>query len=201
MMRNLITNLLVEIFRIPVLALWYASGWRVDGDLPDIDKYILIAVPHTTNWDYVQMIAMAFYFRRKPSTLVKTEVFDWFLIGGLVRWIGGIPITRGRSENAVQKAIEIVQSRQRVTLVITPEGTRRKTDHWKSGFYHVALGADIPIVLGYLDYKRKRGGGGLVMDVTGDIEADLARISAFYAKHGHGKYDENKGEIRFRESK
>ena len=197
-MRNLLICFFVEIFRVSVLALWYASGWRVKGDLPDLDKYILVAVPHTTNWDYIHMIAMAFYFRRKPSTLVKAEVFDWFLLGSFVRWIGGIPITRGRSENAVQTAIEIVKSRRRITLVITPEGTRRKTDHWKSGFYHIAQGANIPIVLGYLDYKNKRGGGGVVMHVSGDVDADLEKIRAYYANNGHGKYEENRGEIRFR---
>lgn len=197
-MAKYIAIFLTEIFRVPVLALWYAFGWRVDGEFPPIDKFILVAVPHTSNWDYVHMVAMSFYYRRKPSTLVKAEAFNWFLVGRLIRWAGGIPIARGQSKDGVTQVSEIVNQHKRIVLVITPEGTRRKVDHWKTGFYYIALETGLPCVLGYLDYQRKRSGGGILLQLTGDVEKDLADIREFYATTGHGKYPENTGEIRFR---
>lgn len=197
-MNRIIANVFAELLRIPILTIWYASGWRVDGELPDVDKMILVAVPHTSNWDYMHMIAMSFYYRRKPSTLVKAEAFNWFLIGHIIRWMGGIPIARGQSTDVVTQVSKIVNQRERIVLVITPEGTRRKVDHWKTGFNYIALETGLPCVLGYLDYQRKRSGGGLVFYPTGDVEKDLAVIRDFYATTGHAKYPDNVGEIRFR---
>lgn len=194
----MIAVFLARIISIPILLIWYLVGWRAEGDLPDLDKYILVAAPHTSNWDYMNMIALSAYFKRKPSTFVKDSAFKIPIIGRLIRWFGGIPIDRSKSQNFVQQAVEFVDKQDRVVLVITPEGTRGKRDYWRSGFYYIALEANIPYVLGYLDYKRKRGAGGLVLYPTGDVEADLAIIREFYATHGHGKYPENTTPVQFR---
>lgn len=197
-MKRIIANIIARVVSVPILLIWYLVGWRAEYDLPDLDKYVLVAVPHTSNWDYMNMIALSAYFKRKPSTFVKDSAFKLPVIGTLIRWIGGIPIDRSKSQNLVQQAVEFIANQERVVLVITPEGTRSKRDYWRSGFYYIALEAKIPYVLGYLDYKRKRGSGGPVIYPTGDIEADLRVIRDFYASHGHGKHPENTTPVQFR---
>lgn len=190
-MKRAFALIVARIISIPILLLWRLAGWGVDEDLPELDKYILVAAPHTSNWDYVMMIALSAYHKRKPYTFVKDSAFKLFLVGTLVRWFGGIPIDRSKSQNLVEQAVEFIDQKDRIVLVITPEGTRNKSAYWRSGFYHIALKAKVPYVLGYLDYKRKRGSGGLVIHPSGDVDADLQIIREFYATHGHGKYPEN----------
>jgi len=199
-MKRMLANGVARVLSVPVLMLWYAAGWRAEGRLPDIDKYVIIAAPHTSNWDYAQMVALAARFQRKPSTLIKDKVFEWPVLGTLVRWGGGIPIVRSESRNIVKQIADRITESERIVLAITPEGTRRKTEYWRSGFYYIAKEANVPIVLSFLDYRRKRAGGGEIIYPSGDIEADMDKIRAYYAAHGYGRHPENTGEIRIRPS-
>jgi 1-acyl-sn-glycerol-3-phosphate acyltransferase len=197
-MYPIIQRLLYTLIARPISVIWHLSGWRTTRDLPNVDKFILLGVPHTSNWDYVMMVSMAAYFRRRPRTIVKANAFRWPLLGRLIRLIGGIPVEREQSANFVDQAVDVVNSQERIVLVIAPEGTRRKTECWRSGFYYIAVKARIPILLGYLDYKNKLGGVGPLFYPTGDVDKDMAEIRAFYAEHGYGKYPDQASNVRLR---
>jgi 1-acyl-sn-glycerol-3-phosphate acyltransferase len=163
-------------------------GWRREGSLPDIPQYVIIVAPHTSNWDFPIGLAFAFALEIRGYWLGKDSLFRW-PFRGFFRWLGGIPIDRSRSSDVVAQMIQIFRERARLTMVVAPEGTRKKVTYWKSGFYHIARGANVPIVLAFLDYLRKAGGIGPVLNLTGDIEADMESIRAFYATV-KGKYPE-----------
>ena len=154
-------------------------GWCREGRLPNVTKYVMIAAPHTSNWDLPVMLILAFSFRTKISWMGKDTLFRW-PFGALFRWLGGIPIDRTSSHNVVSQSIKLFQEKEKLVLAVPPEGTRKKVRHWKTGFYYIAKGADVPIVLGFIDYQRKAGGFGPVVTPTGDIEADMEKIRAFY---------------------
>jgi 1-acyl-sn-glycerol-3-phosphate acyltransferase len=117
--------------------------------------------------------------------------------GFFFRAVGGLPIDRSASHNVVDQVVHEFNTRERMKLVIAPEGTRKQTDHWKSGFYHIARGAQVPVVLGFIDYKHKLCGVGPTLQLSGDVEADMRIIRAFYAPIT-GKHPEQTGEIRLR---
>ena len=154
-------------------------GWKKEGELPDIPKFVMIAAPHTTNWDLPVMLALGFLMRAKLFWMTKESVFRWPFRGFLV-WLGGIPIDRSKPNGVVGQCVDLFGERDRLILAVPPEGTRKKVRAWKSGFYHIAVGAGVPIALGYLDYKRRRGGVGGLYHPTGDYEKDLREIQAFY---------------------
>lgn len=101
--------------------------------------------------------------------------------GSLMKWFGGVPVDRSTSNNVVDQSIQMLKQHDNLVLTVPPSGTRSRVTHWKTGFYHIANGANVPIVLGFLDYRRRIGGLGPSIRTTGDIEADMAVISAFYA--------------------
>jgi 1-acyl-sn-glycerol-3-phosphate acyltransferase len=164
------------------------TGWRVIGPLPDLQKYVIIAAYHTSNWDFVIGLCAAFMLRVKAYWIGKDNLFkppfDRFF-----RWIGGIPINRSKSQNMVECIIQVFRENTNLLIALAPEGTRRKTHYWKSGFYHIALGASIPIVLAFIDYPTKSCGIGEVLYPTGDVEADMKKIRAFYSRFV-GKFPE-----------
>lgn len=161
-------------------------GWRVEGKVPDIKKYVIIAAPHTTNWDFPITLAMTFVLKMKIYWMGKAAIFRWpFGSAGL--WLGGIPIDRSQSLNVVEQSVRAFKEMDNLIMVIPPEGSRKKVSYWKTGFYHIAEGAKVPIVLGYLDYRRKVGGIGPTFYPTGRIEEDMQKIKAFYA-NVTGKY-------------
>lgn len=168
------------------LLVFRVSGWRRSGGKPDIAKYVLIAAPHTSNWDFILTLCLAFIYRLNPAIMMKASWFRWPL-GPLFRWLGALPIDRSRTNNVVAQSIEMFHRHDGMILVVPPSGTRKQVRHWKTGFYHIAAGAGVPIVLGYLDYRRKRGGFGPVVQPSGDIEADMAAIRIFYGNIW-GKY-------------
>jgi 1-acyl-sn-glycerol-3-phosphate acyltransferase len=155
-------------------------GWRLEGRLPDVDKLVVIAAPHTSNWDLPVLLSLAFALRVKASWLGKNTLFRRPL-GFLFRWMGGIPVYRSASNNMVAQSVEMFRNSEKLILTIPPEGTRGKVSHWKTGFYYIALGAEIPISMGFIDYKRKAVGIGPTIYPTGDIEADMEVIRNFYA--------------------
>ncbi len=164
-------------------------GWRVENDSPNTKKMVIIAAPHTSNWDLPYTLFTAFVLKTGVYWMGKEALFKK-PFRSLFMWLGGIPIDRSCSNNIVNQSIEQFTLRDRLALVLAPSGTRTKVNHWKTGFYHIAVGANVPIVLGFLDYKRKIGGFGPLIHPTGNLEADMERIRAFY-KNITGKNPEN----------
>jgi 1-acyl-sn-glycerol-3-phosphate acyltransferase len=184
-MRHVFANLLLKLF-----------GWRAEGSLAGVPRCVLVVAPHTSNWDFPVMLALAVALRIKATWMGKHTLFRPPL-GWLMRRLGGLSIDRSARHNVVEQAVQSFRERERLVLAILPEGTRKRTPYWKSGFYHIAVGAKVPIALGYADYRRKVGGIGPVFMPSGDIDADMAIIREFYSGMT-GKRPEQFGEIRLK---
>jgi 1-acyl-sn-glycerol-3-phosphate acyltransferase len=158
------------------------NGWRIDGQLPpEAQRSVLIAAPHTSNWDLPYTLMVAFALDLNVYWMGKQSIFKP-PFRGLMRWLGGIPVNREQSTNLVAASAAALQGAEGpLQLIVPPEGTRSKTRYWKTGFYYIALGAGVPIVMAYMDYANKRSGLGPVFEPTGNIDADMAAIKAFYA--------------------
>ena len=158
------------------------TGWRVEGALPpEAAKSVFIAAPHTSNWDLPNTLMAAFALRLNIHWMGKQSIFKP-PFRGLMMWLGGIPVNRDKSTNLVAASAQALREADGpLQLVVPPEGTRAKTRYWKTGFYYIAQEAQVPIVLAYMDYSRKVCGIGPLFQPTGDVEADMARIKAFYA--------------------
>jgi 1-acyl-sn-glycerol-3-phosphate acyltransferase len=157
-----------------------AFGWKVEGGVPDVRKAVVIAAPHTSNWDLPFTLAVTWKLGFPMSWLGKHTLFTG-VKGKFFRAVGGIAVDRSRRSDAVANAVDVIDAHQDLFLIVAPEGTRSKTTRWKTGFYHMAVSANVPIVLGFLDYKNKRGGLGTLFWPTGDIDADMKKIRAFYS--------------------
>lgn len=155
------------------------AGWKLEGLPPKEAKYVLIAVPHTSNWDFPLTLALAFLLRFDIYWMGKDSLFKGPL-GPVMRWFGGLPIDRSKANNVVQSTIDAFNHHDRLIVLIPPEGTRSKVAEWKKGFYHIAHGAGVPIGRGFLDYGRKVGGFGPTFYPTGDVDKDIADIQEFY---------------------
>ena len=163
-------------------------GWKADIQVPDFEKCIICAAPHTSNWDL--FIGKLFYgaVGRDAGFLMKKEWF-FFPLGYFFRWMGGIPVFRGKHTSMVDAIVETAKKSKTFHLAITPEGTRSANPDWKKGFYYIALGANIPIVLYGIDFEKKCITGGKVITPTGDFEKEMKEIKLFY-KDFKGKYPE-----------
>jgi 1-acyl-sn-glycerol-3-phosphate acyltransferase len=161
-------------------------GWRFEGELPQTKKFVLIAAPHTSNWDLPYMLASAYILGIDISWMGKHTLFEgpfgWFMRG-----LGGIPVDRRSPQGLVQQVVDRFHQSESLYLAVPPNGTRKKVEYWKSGFYHIARSAQVPILLSYLDWGQKRAGLGPLITPTGDIGADMEKIRAFYAPM-RGKY-------------
>jgi 1-acyl-sn-glycerol-3-phosphate acyltransferase len=153
--------------------------WRVVGQLPDIPKFVIIGAPHTSNWDFVMFLALAFILKGDLRYMGKKELFyppyGWFF-----RWCGGVPVDRSRPQGLVEQTVQAIQEADCFQMVITPEGTRSKVREWKRGFYHIAKQADIPVVTGYVDTRTKTCGIGPTFTLSDDMEADIQAMQAFF---------------------
>lgn len=178
--------------------LLWLSGWKMEGTVPDIPKFVMIAAPHTSSWDAFYMLVMIAIYRLKIRFMMKREMFRGPL-GAFFRAMGGIPIDRSKAYNMVDQCVQMFNDNERFVVVVPPEGTRGRARHWKTGFYYIALGANVPIVLGFLDYTRKVGGVGPLFHPTGDIEQDMTHIREFYSGI-RGKYPDLFGEIDVKKS-
>ncbi|MCP5180533.1 MAG: lysophospholipid acyltransferase family protein [Pseudomonadales bacterium] len=181
-------------------ALLHLCGWSLEGSKPHARRCVVVAAPHTSNWDFVWLILMAAAYDVSINWLGKHTLFAG-PAGPVMRWLGGIPVHRATANKLVEQIADAFASAARedesLMLVIPPEGTRRRVDYWKSGFYHVARLANVPIVLSVLDYGRRSGGfGDEFMPV--EIETDMTRIRAFYADSS-GKYPDRFGPVRLRD--
>jgi 1-acyl-sn-glycerol-3-phosphate acyltransferase len=174
-----IVNTLLRAFSVSFLKI---AGWKIEGRLPAAaSKSVLIAAPHTSNWDLPYTLMVAFALRLNIYWMGKAQIFRP-PFRGLMRWLGGIPVARETANNLVAaSAAAITAADGPVQLIVPPEGTRSKTREWKTGFYHIAVTAQVPIVLAYMDYERKISGLGEIFVPTGDVDADIAAIKAFYA--------------------
>ena len=180
-----------ETRRAVVLFFYRLAGWKVEGERPAAPKMVVIAAPHTTNWDLPLMLAVAYHFRIKLKWMGKDDLFKG-PFGWVMKALGGIPIDRSKANNVVSQMVEIYAQADDLAVAIPPEGTRSKTSYWKTGFYNIAHGASVPIALGFLDYKKKIGGIGCLMTTSGDYDSDLEKIKAFYAPIS-GKYTDRYG--------
>lgn len=173
------------------------GGWTIIGERPHAKKLVVVAAPHTSNWDFVWVLAFATHFQLRISWLGKHTLFrapfGWFM-----RWLGGVPVTRHRRGNLVDDLIETFGEYEALALAVPPEGTRGATDRWKSGFYHIARGADVPILLSFLCYENRTGGFGPEIVPTGDVRADMDRVRDFY-RDKVGKRADLFSHIRLRE--
>ncbi len=174
------------VMRRLALIVFRITGWKPAGTRPLLPKYVIIAAPHTSNWDFLYTLCLAFILEIKPFIMMKADWFRWPM-GPLLKWLGAIPVDRTRSTNVVVRSVEAFREHPRMVLVVPPSGTRKKVTYWKTGFYHIAVGANVPIVLGYLDYRRKVGGIGPIVHPTGNMEEDMKSIQAFYTAI-KGKY-------------
>ncbi len=154
-------------------------GWRVEGTLPDVAKAVIIVAPHTTNWDFVVGIAAKFALGLRASWLGKHTLFR-APFGALMRWLGGIPVDRSRPNDVVAQSVQQFAEMDRMVLGISPEGTRKAVTRWKTGFYHIARGAGVPIIPVAFDWSRHRLVIGPALSPGDDMDADLQALGRFF---------------------
>jgi len=171
-------------------------GWQIVGQLPQKHRFVLITVPHTSNWDFMYMRLVSTILGVHIRWMGKEELFKGPL-GPISRALGGIPVKRSKSTNMVAQMIQAFDERDELILAVPPAATRSKSEYWRSGFYHIAMGAGVPVTMGFLDYARKQAGFGPSIHLTGDIKADMDKIRAFYADI-QGKFPEHKSVIRLK---
>jgi len=169
-------------------------GWKLDGKLPELDKYVLIGAPHTSNWDSVFGFLGAGAIGLRFKWVAKQSVFPGPL-SPILKYFGGIPIDRSVRSSVISGIVEMFNNREKFVLGLMPEGTRSKTEFWKTGFYYIATGANLPIAFAFLDYGKKRVGiADIILHPTGNIECDMNVIRNFY-KDIKGKHPEKQGKI------
>ncbi|MGH7667886.1 MAG: lysophospholipid acyltransferase family protein [Gemmatimonadaceae bacterium] len=154
-------------------------GWRVEGTLPDISKAVLIVAPHTTNWDFVVGIATKFALGLRASWLGKHTLFR-SPFGEMMRWLGGIPVDRSRSHDAVAQSVQRFADAKRMVLAVTPEGTRKAVPRWKTGFYHIARAAGVPIIPVAFDWSHRALVIGAALSPGDDMTTDLQTLGRFF---------------------
>jgi 1-acyl-sn-glycerol-3-phosphate acyltransferase len=168
-------------FRKALVAIYKNHGWQAHGIIPEPRKFVLIAAPHTSNWDFLYFVGLTEELGMMPHFMAKKSLFKWpwknFLLD-----MGGVPVDRGSSKNYVQAMIDEFARRKEFMLTIAPEGTRGAVRAWKTGFYHIAMGAKVPIVVGMMDYATKTGGLGPAIWPTGNYKADMEKVALCYTK-------------------
>ena len=164
-----------------------AMSWKIDNHWSsDIDQCVMIAAPHTTNWDALYA-RLALKSMNIPVRITIKDSYMRFPFGPFIRALGGIGINRTPKQmgeerpSMVQVMTDLFKQYPKLVMMVTPEGTRARREHWKSGFYHIAIAANVPIALSYLDYKKKTAGVGKILYPSGNIEQDMREIMQFYA--------------------
>ena len=158
-----------------------AIGWRLVGGFPDLPKFVIIVAPHSSNWDFPVGVAAKMALRLKVTFLAKNSLFS-FPLGILMRALGGMPVDRSTSNDLVSGIVSEFARRDTLVLVVAPEGTRRKVERWKTGFYHIARGAAVPIVPVALDWGNRAVRIGQPFHTTGNTDADITELRAWYAE-------------------
>lgn len=154
-------------------------GWKLTGERELPRRFVFIAAPHTSNWDFPFMMATAWSLGLRIRWLGKHTLFQG-PFGGFFTWMGGIPVDRRSPQGLVGQVVDRFAAETDIILGIPPEGTRSKVDYWKSGFYHIAHAAKVPVGLGFLDFEKRTCGVGGFFTPTGDMRADMDIVRAFY---------------------
>ncbi|HWO11496.1 MAG TPA: lysophospholipid acyltransferase family protein [Polyangiaceae bacterium] len=170
-------------------------GWRLAGEPPAVGQCVIVFAPHTSNWDFPLLLLVRIAFGRQVKYLAKHTLLR-FPFGWFFRWTGAIPVERSESHQLVRQLCGAFERSAELWLALSPEGTRKKTDHWKSGFYHLALAARVPVLLAFVDASRRQCGLGPLLELSGDPERDQQAIAAFYADK-RGIVPGNTSEIRW----
>mgnify|MGYP003609630246 CR=1 FL=1 len=171
-------------------------GWRTVYQAPPGPKSVIVVYPHTSNWDFPVGMLFRFYYAMPIRWAGKHTMFRWPLRGFFLR-LGGVPINRSNPVGLIDQLADEFARSESLHLCIAPEGTRSYTDHWKSGFYRLAMKAGVPVGLGFIDFGRKEAGVERWITLSGDVDADLGVIRAYYAgKQGYAP--EKASDIRFR---
>lgn len=154
-------------------------GWRVVGQKPEEDKFVLIFAPHTSNWDFVLLMLVRSVMQIKPNFIGKHTIF-WPPLSWFLKAIGGAPVNRASPKDIVEQIVEQFDNNERYILGISPEGTRSKTNAWKTGFYRIAMSAGVPIQICYIDTATREVGLGPMFQPSGDIDKDFDWLREFY---------------------
>lgn len=171
--------------------------WRVVGDVPPVDKMVVIGAPHTSNWDFPIALLAASALRIDIRWLGKHTLFRW-PVRWLMQLLGGIPVDRNRAGGIVGDARRAFETEDHLVLAIAPEGTRSAQERWKSGFYRIARAAGVPVLLAALDGGRREVRIGPLIELTGEVDTDMDRIRTFY-EGARGVKESNESQIRLPE--
>ncbi|PKL38809.1 MAG: glycerol acyltransferase [Spirochaetae bacterium HGW-Spirochaetae-1] len=188
------TPVIRSIFKYISIVLLKITGWKLEGRFPKNQKCVVIVAPHTSNWDFFYGLLLVLSSGINTYWIGKASLFK-FPFGPVMKWLGGIPVDRSKNNNMVAQAAENFSKNSNLAITVPPEGSRSTVSYWKSGFYFIALKADVPILLGFLDFAKKRGGFGPLFYPTGNIEADMSIIRGFYADI-RGRYPEKETPAR-----
>ncbi len=170
-------NRISQFIALSMLSLF---GWRVEADIPNQSKFVLVGAPHTSNWDWILTIATQYALSVKISWMAKHSLFRW-PIKGLMTWLGGVPVNRSRERGGlVQQTVDVFNNRDKFVIAIMPAGSRSLAREWKTGFYHIAQKAKVPIVAVRFDYGRKVMGIGPTVEPSDDMEADMDQIKSIF---------------------
>ena len=174
------TPVLAQIFQVLSILVLGLFGWRAVGKVPkDIRKYVIIAAPHTSYWDFPMFLLVVFALRLNLNVFIKHTLFigpiGWFL-----SYCGGVPIDRRAAGARVRQTVQEFENNDDMVLLITPEGTRSAQTNWKTGFYHIASEANVPVAVAFVDTAARRSGIDHFITPSGDIDKQMAEIKAFY---------------------
>lgn len=172
-------SLLSRLVRRLLILLYRWKGWRIDGRRPQARKFVILGAPHTSNWDFIFFIGATHELGIRPSFMGKSSLFKWPMTDFMLD-MGGVPVDRTKRANYVEQVAAAFAAADDLALVIAPEGSRTFKGDWRSGFYHIAMAAGVPIVPAWVDNAKLVGGMGEPIMPTGDYRADLAKIAAFY---------------------
>lgn len=172
------------------------QGWKIIGNFPNLPKYLVIGAPHTSNWDFVYTLLLKGAMRINLKWVGKDSIFRW-PFGRMMRWMGGIPVNRKFSNRFVDQVVALFNQNDEMIIAISPEGTRSKSNYWRSGFYYMAVGANVPIVMVAIDYSKKILEISSTFFPSGELEADFPFIQSFFDGRV-GKYPDEQGLISLR---
>ena len=175
------TPLVTPLLRFLAILILRLIGWTSTGSKVSVPKYVLIGAPHTSNWDFPLMLLVVLELRLQLFWMGKHTLFP-FPFSGIMKWLGGIPINRTKSHNVVYDIVGQFKSNENFVVLVPPEGTRLKVSEWKTGFYHIANNAGVPILMGYVNAEKKEAGFANFFYPTGNLKSDMKEIRSFYAQ-------------------
>ncbi len=174
------TPIITPCLRLLSILILKLIGWKAVGCPIENARFVLIGAPHTSNWDFPLMIMVVLKLRLKVFWMGKNTLFP-FPVGWFMKWLGGIPVDRSRAHNLVDQTVAQYKSEPEMIVLVPPEGTRSKVKEWKTGFYRIAVAAEVPVLMGYVDASKKEAGLADFYYPTGELEVDMPAIRAFYA--------------------